>query len=51
MAQLVNKASGPFDRRDEMLFEALAVYCGLGIHAVRMFEEARVNAYRAQVSV
>eukprot|EP00047_Mylnosiga_fluctuans_P009582 m.12131 g.12131 ORF g.12131 m.12131 type:complete len:1098 (-) comp2702_c0_seq1:101-3394(-) len=51
VAQLVNKASGHFDRHDERMFEAIAVYCGLGIQAVKMFEEARTNAYRAQVAL
>lgn len=51
VAQLVNKATGPFEVNDERLFEALAVYCGLGIQAVRMVEESRMNAYRAQVTL
>lgn len=51
VAQLVNKKTGTFSARDERLFEAFAVYCGLGIHAVRMYEQTNKAAARAQVAI
>ncbi|EDV22768.1 uncharacterized protein TRIADDRAFT_28362 [Trichoplax adhaerens] len=38
IAQLVNKLDGmPFDSNDENLFEAFAIFCGLGIYNCLMF--------------
>ncbi|XP_022796615.1 cGMP-specific 3',5'-cyclic phosphodiesterase-like isoform X2 [Stylophora pistillata] len=41
VAQLLNKNSGkPFSEGDENLFEAFAIFCGLGIHNALMYEQA-----------
>ncbi|XP_078354204.1 cGMP-specific 3',5'-cyclic phosphodiesterase-like [Oculina patagonica] len=41
VAQLLNKNSGkPFTEGDENLFEAFAIFCGLGIHNALMYEQA-----------
>lgn len=41
VAQLLNKNSGkPFTEGDEKLFEAFAIFCGLGIHNALMYEQA-----------
>jgi len=41
VAQLLNKNNGkPFTEADENLFEAFAIFCGLGIHNALMYEQA-----------
>lgn len=41
VAQLINKANGtPFTNCDVSLFEAFAIFCGLGIHNTQMYENA-----------
>lgn len=41
VAQLINKAnSSPFTDCDVSLFEAFAIFCGLGIHNTQMYENA-----------
>ncbi|RWS31936.1 dual 3':5'-cyclic-AMP and -GMP phosphodiesterase 11-like protein [Leptotrombidium deliense] len=41
VSQLVNKQKGvPFNRNDENLFEAFAIFCGMGIHNTQMYERA-----------
>lgn len=41
VAQLINKANGvPFTECDVSLFEAFAIFCGLGIHNTQMYESA-----------
>ncbi|XP_029206417.2 cGMP-specific 3',5'-cyclic phosphodiesterase-like [Acropora millepora] len=41
VAQLLNKNNGkPFTEGDENLFEAFAIFCGLGIHNAQMYEQA-----------
>ena len=50
VAQLVNKTgSAIFTHDDERLFEAFAVFCGLGIQAVKLHEETLRNANRTKV--
>eukprot|EP00045_Choanoeca_perplexa_P009654 m.93403 g.93403 ORF g.93403 m.93403 type:complete len:848 (+) comp14984_c0_seq2:193-2736(+) len=49
VAQLVNKAVGSFTKEDERLFEAFAVFCGLGIQSVQLYEETQKAAYRNKV--
>eukprot|EP00035_Acanthoeca_spectabilis_P006068 m.120052 g.120052 ORF g.120052 m.120052 type:complete len:865 (+) comp13335_c0_seq2:121-2715(+) len=39
VAQLVNSTNGMFTDRDEKLFEAFAIYCGLSITAAALYEE------------
>lgn len=40
VSQLINKKGGrPFNRNDEDLFEAFAIFCGLGIHNTLMYEK------------
>lgn len=41
VAQLINKANNqPFTDCDVSLFEAFAIFCGLGIHNTQMYENA-----------
>ncbi|XP_047112368.1 cGMP-specific 3',5'-cyclic phosphodiesterase, partial [Schistocerca piceifrons] len=41
VAQLINKTSGqPFTDCDVSIFEAFAIFCGLGIHNTQMYENA-----------
>lgn len=41
VAQLINKNNGaPFTDCDVSLFEAFAIFCGLGIHNTQMYENA-----------
>ncbi|XKL66408.1 hypothetical protein PGB90_009828 [Kerria lacca] len=41
VAQLINKETGqPFTESDISIFEAFAIFCGLGIHNTRMYENA-----------
>ncbi|KAH8293700.1 hypothetical protein KR054_003289 [Drosophila jambulina] len=41
VAQLINKAKGvPFTDSDASIFEAFAIFCGLGIHNTQMYENA-----------
>ncbi|KAK9747121.1 3prime5prime-cyclic nucleotide phosphodiesterase [Popillia japonica] len=41
VAQLINKTNGtPFTDCDVSLFEAFAIFCGLGIHNTQMYENA-----------
>ncbi|XP_030375868.1 cGMP-specific 3',5'-cyclic phosphodiesterase [Scaptodrosophila lebanonensis] len=41
VAQLINKAKGvPFTESDASIFEAFAIFCGLGIHNTQMYENA-----------
>ncbi len=49
VAQLVNKRSGPFTKRDEKLFETFAIFCGLGLHASYMYDQVQKNATRSKV--
>jgi dual 3',5'-cyclic-AMP and -GMP phosphodiesterase 11 len=49
VAQLVNKTGGTFTSVDELLFDAFAVFCGLSIEAVSMFEATQVAASRHAV--
>ncbi|XP_017002527.2 cGMP-specific 3',5'-cyclic phosphodiesterase [Drosophila takahashii] len=41
VAQLINKANGvPFTESEASIFEAFAIFCGLGIHNTQMYENA-----------
>ncbi|XP_034254332.1 cGMP-specific 3',5'-cyclic phosphodiesterase-like, partial [Thrips palmi] len=41
VAQLINKGTGqPFSDCDVTIFEAFAIFCGLGIHNTQMYENA-----------
>ncbi|XP_076327227.1 dual 3',5'-cyclic-AMP and -GMP phosphodiesterase 11-like isoform X2 [Tachypleus tridentatus] len=41
VSQLINKLNGtPFNKNDENLFEAFAIFCGMGIHNTQMYEKA-----------
>ena len=46
---MVNKRVGLFDADDERMFAGFATYCGLGIHAVRLYEATRRSESRAKV--
>eukprot|EP00730_Choanoeca_flexa_P007704 TRINITY_DN12378_c0_g1_i13.p1 TRINITY_DN12378_c0_g1~~TRINITY_DN12378_c0_g1_i13.p1 ORF type:complete len:833 (+),score=184.71 TRINITY_DN12378_c0_g1_i13:2084-4582(+) len=51
VAQLVNKTAGCFNQDDQRLSEAFAVFCGLGIQAVQLYEETQKAAYRNKVAL
>ena len=51
IAQLVNKKGGAFKRSDEKLFQAFAVYCGLSISAVSMYDHVNTVASKYTVRV
>ena len=51
VAQLVNKKSGAFTRADERLFEAYAVFCGLGMMAVKAHDSTRRSEQRLKVTL
>ncbi|GFT58005.1 dual 3',5'-cyclic-AMP and -GMP phosphodiesterase 11 [Nephila pilipes] len=41
VSQLINKLSkAPFNKNDEHLFEAFAIFCGMGIQNTQMYEKA-----------
>jgi len=41
VAQLINKINGVFTTKDQQLFDAFAVFCGLSLSAVAMYEDIR----------
>ena len=49
VAQLVNKKGSAFTNRDETIFRAFAVYCGLSIAAVQMYDRANTAATKYKV--
>ena len=49
VAQLINKIDGSFTSKDELLFDAFAVFCGLSITTVTMYEDATIAASRHKV--
>ena len=49
VVQMVNKAAGVFDAADEKTFAGFAIYCGLGIQAVRLYEATKRSEMRAKV--
>ncbi len=50
--QLVNKFGGlPFTRNDENFVEAFALFCGMGLSNVRMYERAMVAMAKQQVTL
>lgn len=41
VSQLINKSNGTaFNQNDQHLFEAFAIFCGMGIHNTQMYEKA-----------
>ncbi|NP_001029121.1 sperm phosphodiesterase 5 [Strongylocentrotus purpuratus] len=52
VAQMINKAcKQTFTDQDEHLFEAFAIFCGLGIHNTQMFENAMRLMAKQQVAL
>ena len=50
--QLVNKFDGlPFTKNDENFVEAFAIFCGMGLHNVRMYEKACIAMAKQQVTL
>ena len=50
--QLVNKFENlPFTRNDENFVEAFAIFCGMGIHNVHMYEKAILAMAKQQVTL
>ncbi|BFZ22439.1 hypothetical protein BsWGS_25478 [Bradybaena similaris] len=52
VAQVVNRLDGlPFDDHDDLMFEAFAIFCGLGIHNCQLYEQVSVAAARQAVAL
>ncbi|CAL1544102.1 unnamed protein product [Lymnaea stagnalis] len=52
VAQVVNRIDGlPFDDHDDLLFEAFAIFCGLGINNCQLYEQVSVAAARQAVAL
>lgn len=52
VSQLINKAIGmPFNKNDENLFEAFAIFCGMGIHNTQMYEKAMKAIAKQRVTL
>ncbi|XP_041476660.1 cGMP-specific 3',5'-cyclic phosphodiesterase-like isoform X4 [Lytechinus variegatus] len=52
VAQMINKAAKQaFTEQDEHLFEAFAIFCGLGIHNTQMYENAMRLMAKQQVAL
>ena len=50
--QLVNKFDDlPFTKNDENFVEAFAIFCGMGIQNVRMYEKTVVAMAKQQVTL
>ena len=50
--QLVNKFDDlPFTRNDENFVEAFAIFCGMGIHNVHMYEKTVLAMAKQQVTL
>jgi GTP-sensing pleiotropic transcriptional regulator CodY len=49
VAQLINKKEGSFNSKDELLFDAFAIFCGLSLSAVSMYEAMKTAASRHKV--
>ncbi|XP_055875017.1 dual 3',5'-cyclic-AMP and -GMP phosphodiesterase 11-like isoform X2 [Biomphalaria glabrata] len=50
--QLVNKQDGTaFNKNDENLIEAFAIFCGMGIHNTQMFEQAVRAVARQKIAL
>ncbi|GIY57385.1 dual 3',5'-cyclic-AMP and -GMP phosphodiesterase 11 [Caerostris darwini] len=52
VSQLINKLSGtPFTKNDEHIFEAFAIFCGLGIQNTQMYERAMKAIAKTKVTL
>ncbi|GFR94156.1 phosphodiesterase [Elysia marginata] len=52
VAQVINRIDGlPFDEHDDQLFEAFAIFCGLGINNCQLYEQVSVSAARQAVAL
>ncbi|XP_005105678.3 dual 3',5'-cyclic-AMP and -GMP phosphodiesterase 11A [Aplysia californica] len=52
VAQVVNRIDGlPFDDHDDQLFEAFAIFCGLGINNCQLYEQVSLAAARQAVAL
>ena len=49
IVQMVNKASGAFDREDEEAFEVFSVYCGLALHHAKLYDKIRRSEQKNKV--
>jgi hypothetical protein len=49
VVQLINKIGGLFTPRDQGLFAAFGVYCGLGLQATQLYEDLKRNEQRHRV--
>lgn len=47
--EVVNKPTGSFQPEEQRLLEAFAIFCGLGLRAVEMYEESQRSAHRLKV--
>ncbi|XP_055859907.1 dual 3',5'-cyclic-AMP and -GMP phosphodiesterase 11A-like isoform X3 [Biomphalaria glabrata] len=52
VAQVINRIDGlPFDDHDDLLFEAFAIFCGLGINNCQLYEQVSLAAARQAVAL
>lgn len=52
VAQLISKLNNkPFDESDEILFEAFAIFCGLGIHNTMIYDQMAKAKAKQQVAI
>ncbi|XP_052829828.1 dual 3',5'-cyclic-AMP and -GMP phosphodiesterase 11A [Octopus bimaculoides] len=52
VAEVVNRLDGyPFDDQDDQLFEAFAIFCGLGINNAILYAEVSLAAAKQQVAL
>ncbi|RUS91426.1 hypothetical protein EGW08_000856, partial [Elysia chlorotica] len=52
VAQVINRIDGlPFDEHDDQLFEAFAIFCGLGINNCQLYEQVSLSAARQAVAL
>ncbi|PFX27484.1 dual 3',5'-cyclic-AMP and -GMP phosphodiesterase 11A-like [Stylophora pistillata] len=52
VAQLISKLNNkPFDESDETLFEAFAIFCGLGIHNTMIYDQMAKAKAKQQVAI
>ena len=48
----MNKFDGlPFTKNDENFVEAFGIFCGMGLHNVRMYEKACIAMAKQQVTL
>ncbi|XP_063873308.1 probable 3',5'-cyclic phosphodiesterase pde-5 isoform X2 [Scylla paramamosain] len=49
--QMVNKASGVFNKEDEESFQMFAIYCGLALHHAKLYDKIRRSEQKYKVAL